>query len=329
MTVHRPSSGIRALPPAPHFQPRSRERSPTSHTAGFSAALSGAPEASRDPEGGARDRDRSGLIRGVPLPRRHLDRIPGERADRGPSVRGGVGRGGRRARCTSGSGSGTTPGERHRPQPPRRHSRGDDPFRRGGAIPRRSGPPRRRSRERGRSSNTTSSKVFWEAGRDSSAITSCFPWRSSTGWGGDPGSEKFAPRSSQFPPPIPCSEAGPGDPRQSPPQPAWLEEYKRQRGIQTEFGSRDMVYLLALRSLNRYRPLYHVTEAAQVTVARLQGAPAVDRGSPLLLGRCRSSASRPTATAPPPRPPEPLPLLPRRPGPRLWRLLERDHGRRA
>jgi len=44
-----------------------------------------------------------------------------------------------------------------------------------------------------------------------------------------------------------------------------LEEYKRQRGIQTaEFGARDMVYLLALRSLNRYVPaLYHVTEAPQ------------------------------------------------------------------
>jgi type VI secretion system protein ImpJ len=45
-----------------------------------------------------------------------------------------------------------------------------------------------------------------------------------------------------------------------------LEEYKRQRGVQTaEFGSRDMVYLLALRSLNRYVPaLFHVTEAKQV-----------------------------------------------------------------
>lgn len=45
-----------------------------------------------------------------------------------------------------------------------------------------------------------------------------------------------------------------------------LEELKRQRGIQTaEFGSRDMVYLLALRSLNRYLPLlYHATEARQV-----------------------------------------------------------------
>ena len=45
-----------------------------------------------------------------------------------------------------------------------------------------------------------------------------------------------------------------------------LEEYKRQRGIQTaEFGSRDMVYLLALRSLNRYVPLlFHFTEARQV-----------------------------------------------------------------
>jgi type VI secretion system protein ImpJ len=45
-----------------------------------------------------------------------------------------------------------------------------------------------------------------------------------------------------------------------------LEEYKRQKGIQTaEFGSRDMVYLLALRSLNRYVPiLFHFTEVHQV-----------------------------------------------------------------
>jgi len=45
-----------------------------------------------------------------------------------------------------------------------------------------------------------------------------------------------------------------------------LEEYKSQRGIQTaEFGSRDMVYLLALRSLNRYVPVFsHFTEAQQV-----------------------------------------------------------------
>lgn len=45
-----------------------------------------------------------------------------------------------------------------------------------------------------------------------------------------------------------------------------LEEYKRQRGIQTaEFGSRDMVYLLALRSLNRYVSLFfHLTECRQV-----------------------------------------------------------------
>jgi len=35
-----------------------------------------------------------------------------------------------------------------------------------------------------------------------------------------------------------------------------LESYKRDRGIHTaEFGARDMVYLLALRSLNRYIPL--------------------------------------------------------------------------
>lgn len=44
-----------------------------------------------------------------------------------------------------------------------------------------------------------------------------------------------------------------------------LEAYKRQRGIQTsDFGTRDMVYLLALRSLNRYLPiLFHYCEARQ------------------------------------------------------------------
>lgn len=45
-----------------------------------------------------------------------------------------------------------------------------------------------------------------------------------------------------------------------------LEEYKSQRGVQTaEFGSRDMVYILALRSLNRYVPaFFHFTEVQQV-----------------------------------------------------------------
>jgi len=45
-----------------------------------------------------------------------------------------------------------------------------------------------------------------------------------------------------------------------------LEDYKRDRGIHSaEFGSRDMVFLLALRSLNRYvSMLVHITEAGQV-----------------------------------------------------------------
>ena len=45
-----------------------------------------------------------------------------------------------------------------------------------------------------------------------------------------------------------------------------LESYKRERGIHTaEFGARDMVYLLALRSLNRYIPVFfHMTESPQV-----------------------------------------------------------------
>ncbi len=45
-----------------------------------------------------------------------------------------------------------------------------------------------------------------------------------------------------------------------------LESYKQERGIHTaEFGARDMVYLLALRSLNRYVPiLTHFTETQKV-----------------------------------------------------------------
>jgi type VI secretion system protein ImpJ len=45
-----------------------------------------------------------------------------------------------------------------------------------------------------------------------------------------------------------------------------LEEYKRQRGVHAaEFGARDMVYLLALRTLNRYVPsLFHLGETRQV-----------------------------------------------------------------
>ncbi|MFO7713037.1 type VI secretion system baseplate subunit TssK [Desulfosarcina sp.] len=45
-----------------------------------------------------------------------------------------------------------------------------------------------------------------------------------------------------------------------------LESYKRDRGIHTaQFGSRDMVFLLALRSLNRYvSALVHITETGQV-----------------------------------------------------------------
>ena len=52
-----------------------------------------------------------------------------------------------------------------------------------------------------------------------------------------------------------------------------LEEHKSKRGIQTaEFGSRDMVYFLALRSVNRYVPLlFHYTEAEQIHPWRLYG----------------------------------------------------------
>ncbi|RLB17124.1 MAG: type VI secretion system baseplate subunit TssK [Deltaproteobacteria bacterium] len=45
-----------------------------------------------------------------------------------------------------------------------------------------------------------------------------------------------------------------------------LEEYKTQKGVHTaEFGTRDMVFVLALRTLNRYVPLlYHYLESPQV-----------------------------------------------------------------
>ncbi len=45
-----------------------------------------------------------------------------------------------------------------------------------------------------------------------------------------------------------------------------LEAYKRERGIQTaEFGAQDTIYLLALRSINRYVPLLvHFTESQNV-----------------------------------------------------------------
>jgi type VI secretion system protein ImpJ len=45
-----------------------------------------------------------------------------------------------------------------------------------------------------------------------------------------------------------------------------LEAHKQERGIQSaEFGSRDMVFLLALRSLNRYVPiLTHLTETQRI-----------------------------------------------------------------
>ncbi len=45
-----------------------------------------------------------------------------------------------------------------------------------------------------------------------------------------------------------------------------LEDYKSQRGIQSaEFGTKDMVFLLALRSLNRFVPLlFHYNETRQI-----------------------------------------------------------------
>ncbi len=53
-----------------------------------------------------------------------------------------------------------------------------------------------------------------------------------------------------------------------------LEEYKKKRSVHSaEFGSRDMVYILALRSVNRYVPiLYHYTQTPQVHPWSVYGA---------------------------------------------------------
>lgn len=53
-----------------------------------------------------------------------------------------------------------------------------------------------------------------------------------------------------------------------------LEQYKNQRGVHnSQFGSRDMVYLLALRTLNRHVPLlFHLTEAPVVHPWHAYGA---------------------------------------------------------
>jgi type VI secretion system protein ImpJ len=53
-----------------------------------------------------------------------------------------------------------------------------------------------------------------------------------------------------------------------------LEQYKKQRGVQSaEFGSRDMVYLLALRTLNRHVPhLFQLTETRPVHPWGVYGA---------------------------------------------------------
>jgi type VI secretion system protein ImpJ len=52
-----------------------------------------------------------------------------------------------------------------------------------------------------------------------------------------------------------------------------LEEHKSKRGVQTaEFGSRDMVYFLALRSINRYVPLlFHYTKTEHAHPWHLYG----------------------------------------------------------
>ncbi|MDY6952199.1 MAG: type VI secretion system baseplate subunit TssK [Thermodesulfobacteriota bacterium] len=53
-----------------------------------------------------------------------------------------------------------------------------------------------------------------------------------------------------------------------------LESYKRERGIHTaEFGARDMVYLLALRSISRYASLLsHLIQAQQVHPWQVYGS---------------------------------------------------------
>lgn len=71
-----------------------------------------------------------------------------------------------------------------------------------------------------------------------------------------------------------------------------FEAHKRQKGIQSaEFGSRDMVYLLALRTLNRFIPLlYHYTETDPVHPWTIYGI------LRQLIGELSSFSERVTAT---------------------------------
>jgi len=110
-------------------------------------------------------------------------------------------------------------------------------------------------------------KLFWEAELDRLGEYELIPLAQLERFGAE------IRLSDQFIPPSLCCSAAPALQKliseirdQVSARSRQLEELKSKRGIQSaEFGSRDMVYLLALRSVSRYLPLlFHFTEAGQI-----------------------------------------------------------------
>ncbi|WP_339137014.1 MAG: type VI secretion system baseplate subunit TssK [Candidatus Electrothrix sp. GW3-4] len=110
-------------------------------------------------------------------------------------------------------------------------------------------------------------KIFWDSEEDELGDYELIPLARLQRHG-----ENIVPSNRFFPPCLSIDAFGPlmkliADIRdQLASRAHMLEAYKRERGIHTaEFGPRDTVYLLALRSLNRYVPeLVHITEARTV-----------------------------------------------------------------
>lgn len=110
-------------------------------------------------------------------------------------------------------------------------------------------------------------RIFWESERDQLGDYILIPLARLEKFGADIRlSTRFAPPSLALDATEPLAKLVREIRDQLAARSHQLEQYKKQRGVQTaEFGSRDMVYLLALRTLNRHVPqLFHLTEARPV-----------------------------------------------------------------
>lgn len=118
-------------------------------------------------------------------------------------------------------------------------------------------------------------RIFWEAELDQLGGYSLIPLARLELFGAEPRlSERFAPPSLALDACKPLLSLVKEIRDQLAARSRQLEQYKKQRGVQSaEFGSRDLVYLLALRTLNRHGPLYfHLTEARPVHPWTVYGA---------------------------------------------------------